>query len=606
MLKSLINKHGTDETKTAHLLGTLEDLHKPFIDFVEFNCTDTSCTGTMKRVPEVIDVWFDSGAMPYAQWGTVFHGEKEIESFAADAHRFPAEFISEAIDQTRGWFYSLLAISTMLTGKVPFKNVIVSEFILDKEGKKMSKHKGNVVDPFATIEKYGADPVRWYLIATSSPSTPTKFDEAALGEVVRKHFDTLRNTYSFFALYANTDEVASRAKADNLSVADWLEKKAGPRTIFDRWIESKLNSLVADVTRQLDAYDITRPVRAIQNFVIEELSNWYVRLNRRRFWGSGDDPDKFRAYATLHYCLETVCRLSAPVAPITSELFWRELQGCVNGNDATIHATQFPKSDAAKIEKELESVMSQIQTAVSLGRAARTRKNLKIRQPLGRMMISASTKHPLFNELLPVVAEELNIKDVTLAAWEEIEALISYSAKLNFKSAGPRLGNAVKAVGVEVTKIQSSELARFAKSGKTTLALNGDSFDLTRDDIELIMTEKDGYAVATEGTLGVAIATAITDALRAEGFARETINKIQTMRKAAGFEVTDQIEIKLDVGETLRHALTAHEGFIKKETLATAMTFASLPKPEKTETGNPAAWDVNGESAVIQVTRVNS
>lgn len=482
----------------------------------------------------------------------------------------------------------------------------------------MSKHKGNVVDPFATIEKYGADPVRWYLIATSSPSTPTKFDESALGEVVRKHFDTLRNTYSFFALYANTDDVASRAKADKMSIADWLEKKAGPRTIFDRWIESKLNSLVADVTRQLDAYDITRPVRAIQNFVIEELSNWYVRLNRRRFWGSGDDPDKFRAYATLHHALETVCRLSAPVAPITSELFWRELQGYESNDSYSIHSSEYPVADNSNVDLHLEAAMKEIQELTTLGRAIRNQASSKIRQPQSEAYfispISGSRGEKEFEkpysylmEFTRTLAEELNVKVVKFDTEDFIAKNSFVKWKLNHSTAGPKFGTLVKELKPLVENMNPSDAETFYKTGAIELSTSaGIKVPITRNYATPTLYGKGTYVAQAAGNFKAMINVEETPALRAEGFAREIINKIQTMRKAAGFEVVDQIEIKLDVGETLRHALTAHEGFIKKETLATSMIFESLPKPEKTETGNPAAWDVNGESAVIQVTRVNS
>jgi len=294
------------------------DLHKPMMDEVKLTC---ECGSTMTRIPEVVDVWFDSGAMPYAQWHYPFENKEEFE------RKYPADFISEGVDQTRGWFYSLIAISTLLFDKPPFKNVVVLEFILDKEGKKMSKHKGNVVEPFATVDKYGADPVRWYLVSTSNLWLPTKFDLEGLAEVVRKYFDTLRNTYSFFALYANIDKISECADEAGMTVEALLESKAGEEDRFDRWIVSRYNSLVKEVTNSLDNYEITKPVRSIQTFVIDNLSNWYVRNNRRRFWAKEDNPSKMRAYLTLYRILVGICRLTAPVSPFIAELIWTELTG---------------------------------------------------------------------------------------------------------------------------------------------------------------------------------------------------------------------------------------------------------------------------------------
>ncbi|MEW5994459.1 MAG: isoleucine--tRNA ligase, partial [Candidatus Zixiibacteriota bacterium] len=316
-IKELVDRGVGSELKTQWAVGTL-DLHKPMMDEVKLRC---DCGGTMTRVPDVIDVWFDSGAMPYAQWHYPFENKDEFEK------KYPADFISEAVDQTRGWFYSLLAISTLLYDQPPFKNVIVFELVLDKFGKKMSKSRGNVIDPFETAQTYGADPTRWYLVSTSNPWLPIRFDLDVLAEVIRKYFDTLRNTYSFFALYANIDQVQDKAAADGLSVEQYLEKKAGEPERFDRWITSRYHSLVKDVIKGFDNYEITRPVRAIQRFVIDDLSNWYVRSNRRRYWAKADDPSKMRAYLTLYRILIGVCRLTAPVTPFLSELLWGELTG---------------------------------------------------------------------------------------------------------------------------------------------------------------------------------------------------------------------------------------------------------------------------------------
>jgi len=569
------------------------DLHKPMIDGVKLRC---ECGGTMTRVPELIDVWFDSGAMPYAQWHYPFENEDEFKA------KYPADFISEAVDQTRGWFYSLLAISTMLFDKQPFRNVIVLEFILDKEGKKMSKHKGNVVDPFETVATYGADPVRWYLVSTSNPWLPTRFDYVGLKEVIRKYFDTLRNTYSFFAIYANIDRIAERAETAGQTVDAFLQSKAGEPTRMDRWIVSAYQSLVKEAVESFDDYEITRPTRAIQQFVIDDLSNWYVRNNRRRFWAEGDDPSKMRAYLTLYRILEGVCRMSAPVSPFLSELIWRELVGSQRGNNGTpisVHTADYPTPDESLIDKDFEEAMSLVQKVCSLGRAARSRKNLKVRQPLPGLMVHVPGKAG-FEKLaddLAVIKEELNVKEVSAA--ESLDHYLTFSAKLNFKAAGPKLGKAVKTVASIVTALTSDEIRRFAADGSLELQTEGRSITLTTDDVEVIRNERKGYAVESDGPVTVALKTDLTDELRDEGFARELVNKIQNMRKSSGFDVTDHIMVSLMTSDRLRQAATRHEAFIKRETLAHEVEFINLDKME-----NGTEWDINGESAAISVTKV--
>ena len=568
------------------------DLHRPMIDEIKLTC---ECGQTMTRVPELIDVWFDSGAMPYAQWHYPFENQEVFK------RKYPADFISEAVDQTRGWFYSLLAISTMLYDKPPFKNVIVLEFILDKEGKKMSKHKGNVVDPFDTVASYGADPVRWYLVSTSNPWLPTKFDFDGLGEVIRKYFDTLRNTYSFFALYANIDKILERAETEDVSVEAFLEKRAGEPERFDRWIVSKFNSLVEEVTGQFDDYEITRPVRAIQHFVIEELSNWYVRNNRRRFWAKEDDPSKMRAYLTLYRILEGVCRLSAPVSPFMSELVWRELTGAdpeSHGLPISVHMTAYPETDSTAIDADLETNMDLVEKVVRLGRAARSRKNLKVRQPLSRLMVSIADQGG-FTRLaddIGIIKDELNIKDVIPA--RDLETFVTYTAKLNFKAAGPRLGSDVKKAAAFVSGLSSDEVRQFVRDNELEFKAGGSAHTLTPADIDVSRVEKEGFAVETDGVVTVALDTAVTDDLRDEGFARELVNKIQNMRKRGGFEVTDHIAVGMQASERLRSAAVKYEEFIKRETLAHRIDY------EKTDTsGAGTEWDINGEKATIVVAK---
>ena len=569
------------------------DLHKPMMDDVKLKC---DCGSTMTRVPEVIDVWFDSGAMPYAQWHWPFENKEEFEA------KYPAQFISEAVDQTRGWFYSLLAISTMLFDKPPFENVIVLEFILDKLGKKMSKHVGNVTDPFKLADDYGADPIRWYLVTNSNLWMPTKFDEEGLKEVIRKYFDTLRNTYSFFALYANIDKVTEEAEKANQTVEEYLESKAGEPEIFDRWIMSRYNSLVKEVSNSFSEYKITSTVRTIQSFVIDELSNWYVRNNRRRFWAEGDNPSKMRAYLTLYRVLVGVCRLTAPVTPMTSELIWQELvntnKSLDNGN-LSVHMTDFPKVDESQIDVELEKTMGLTEKIVSLGRAARARKNLKVKQPLSQLLVSLPENMTIdkISGYLRIIKDELNIKEI--AGAEGLDQYVSYSAKLNFKEAGPKLGKKVKIAAPMIEKLDNETVMQFAKKGELTLNIEGEDITLTPEEVMINRNERDGFAVETDGEVTVALVTDLNDELINEGFAREVVNKIQNMRKSSGFEVTDYINVVIGSDDRLKTAIRNHEDFIRRETLANSISFADSVRVD-----NGKEWNINGEKTSIAVIKV--
>ena len=569
------------------------DLHKPMMDEVKLRC---ECGQTMNRIPEVVDVWFDSGAMPFAQWHYPFENKEECEA------KFPADFISEAVDQTRGWFYSLLAISTVLFNKAPFKNVVVLEFILDQKGKKMSKHVGNVVDPFKTVEKYGADPIRWYLVSTSNPWLPTRFSVDGLAEVVRKFFDTLRNTYSFFALYANIDGVLSKAEEAGMTVDAYLESKADAPETFDRWIISRYNSLVKKCVTSLDGYEITPPARAIQDFVINDLSNWYVRNNRRRFWAKADNSSKMRAYATLHHILTGVSQLAAPAIPFLSELIWRELTGDSrekHGLPLSVHMTSYPVADESLIDTELEESMGLAEKIVSLGRAARSRKNLKVRQPLAKIMVNLPKPHTIakLDAYLDIIRDELNIKEI--AEEDNLEQYIAFSAKLNFKTAGPKLGAAAKETAAALGKLDAEVIKKYSATKELSLDLSDRTVTLSGEDIEVVRAEKEGYAVESDGYLTVALVTELTDDLIDEGFAREMVNKIQNMRKSAGFELTDNIEVKINSTERLTAAATRHDEFIRRETLANKIEFA-----DKDSIQNSTEWNVNGEKTTISVVKV--
>jgi isoleucyl-tRNA synthetase len=534
--------------------------------------------------------------MPYAQWHYPFENNEVFEK------KYPADFISEGVDQTRGWFYSLLAISTMLFDKAPFKNVVVLEFVLDKEGKKMSKHTGNVVEPFETVAKYGADPVRWYLLCNSNLWLPTKFDFDALQEVVRKYFDTLRNTYSFFAIYANIDNILERAHQAGQTVDQFLASKAGAPETFDRWIMSRYNTLVKETTASLNAYEMTRTVRNIQTFVMEELSNWYVRNNRRRFWAEADAPSKMRAYLTLYQVLEGVCRLTAPITPMVSEALWLELVGekrTEHGLPFSVHMADYPKADESLIDSELEESMGLVEKLVQLGRAARTRKNLKIRQPLARMMVSVPG-HNAFEKLTPylgIIQDELNIKEIVAA--ENLDAFVTYSAKLNFKAAGPKLGGDVKTAASYVTQLTGAQIKEFVSSGRLEIGLLPSRPVLTSEHVEVMRHEKEGMAVEVDGALAISLDTRLTDELRDEGFAREIVNKVQNMRKSSGFEVTDNIRIRISSSERLRQAADQHGRFIQHETLAHSLEFVSGANLTRA-----TEWDINGEKAAIEVVKI--
>nr|MBN2276520.1 isoleucine--tRNA ligase [candidate division Zixibacteria bacterium] len=566
------------------------DVHKPGIDLIKLKCD--KCGGVMTRVPEVIDTWFDSGAMPYAQWHHPFENQEMFEI------KYPADFISEAVDQTRGWFYTLLSISTMLFDKPAFKNVIVIEMILDKLGKKMSKHKGNVVDPFEIIEKHGADPLRWYMLFNSNPWVPTKFDEDGLVEVIRKLFDTLKNSYTFFALYANVDEIAGRANKAGGSVEEFLENLAGEPERIDRWIVSRFNTVVKKVGERLDNYDLTPPTRIITDFVIDDLSNWYIRLNRRRFWAGGDDPSKMRAYLTLYRVLLGTVRLMAPFTPFIAEFLHRQLTMPNNGTSLpSIHMEEYPVPDELLIEPELEESMSLVQQVVSLGRAARNRKNLKVRQPLSgiRIHLQGQDQFEKIESQIDTICEELNIRAVE--ELKDVSEVVSYQAKLNFAKAGPRFGGAVKEAAGKIQALDSTAIAKFIRKGNIEIVVGSEVCELTAEEIEVIKLEKEGYAVESGNTITVALRTEIDDILRDEGFAREMINKIQNMRKSSGFEVTDRISVMATAAEPLFSAVKKHRDFICGETLADTIDLVdSIPK-----SNGGKKWNINGVEAEIAV-----
>jgi isoleucyl-tRNA synthetase len=557
------------------------DLHKPMIDLVTFKCL--KCDGLMRRTPEVIDCWFDSGSMPYAQWHYPFKNQDEFKA------KFPAEFISEAVDQTRGWFYSLLAISAFLFDQPAYKNVIVIEFIQDKYGFKMSKSKKNVIDPWEVLNVQGADALRWYLVSVSQPWLSTRVDKDAITFVERKFLSTLRNTYSFFALYANID---------NFDPTKY-ESEVKKRSIYDRWIISKLNSLIKKITFSLDNYDITRGSRLLQDFLIEDLSNWYVRRNRRRFWQSGMEKDKINAYLTLWECLVTFLKLASPYTPFICEELYQELGVKLKKEDLpSVHLSSYPQGDDSLIDSSLEEKMEALKRIASLGRAARNKAGIKIRQPLEKMMVILPDEK-LKEKLIPMlglIKEEINVKEIEVVRKDASFATLK--ALPNFKLLGPKLGNDLTRVVEKLKSLNQEELTQFRKDKRFSLKLDDQLFDLNSDEVIISEEEKEGLALESDNGYKVALSTVLTEELLDEGFARELVNKIQNMRKSAGFEVMDKIVIDIKTSERLYKAIDLFEEYIKKETLAQKITKTGQ-KGEFSE-----EWDINGQKAEISVTRI--
>ncbi|MGB2697084.1 MAG: isoleucine--tRNA ligase, partial [Candidatus Zixiibacteriota bacterium] len=556
------------------------DLHKPMIDTVTFPCS--KCKGEMHRTPEVIDCWFDTGSMPYAQWHYPFEDKDKFEE------RFPSDFISEGVDQTRGWFYSLLAISAFLFDQPAYKNVIVIELIQDKDGAKMSKSKGNVIDPREVLDVQGADALRWYLVSVSHPWLPTRVSKEAITEVSRKLLSTLRNTYSFFALYANIDDFDPTK----------FESKPKLRSLIDRWLLSELHHLVKDVNDFLDRYDITRAARAIQEFVIEDLSNWWVRRNRRRFWQSGFPQDKVDAYMTLWETMVTVAKLIAPYTPFIAEELYQELVAKLK-KDAplSVHLTLFPVADENLIDQALEEKMKILMKLASLGLAARNKAGIKVRQPLEKMLVFIPQKKlkEELKSMFYVVEEEINVKSIDFAP-EELSFTVK-NAKPNFQLLGPKFGKDAAQVAERVKRLNEEELNKLKKEGRISLKFQDGSVEISSDEIHIEEKEKPGFAVESENEYQVALSIELTESLKDEGFARELVNKIQNMRKSAGFEVMDRITIDIQSTDRLYKALVAFEEYIKKETLANTIS-------RKGDNGEfSEELDINGQKTRISVSR---
>ncbi|MBR2548279.1 MAG: isoleucine--tRNA ligase [Eubacterium sp.] len=520
------------------------ELHRPYVDDVHLKCP--CCGKTMTRIPEVMDCWFDSGAMPYAQWHYPFEHKDDFDKL------FPADFINEGIDQTRGWFYSLMAISTFIKKRAPYKNVLVNDLILDKNGKKMSKHLGNTVDPFEMLDKYGADATRWYLCSVSPAWSPTKFDEEGLKDVVSKFFGTLRNVYNFFVLYANLDNVDP--KECDVPYED--------RPELDRWILSKYNRLIKVATDALDQYDHMKTVRAIQDFVVEDLSNWYIRRARRRFYAEGMDDDKKSVYATTYEVLVGIARLIAPIAPFISDEMYKKL----TDQSLTVHTAYYPECNEALLDEHVEKRMDLVKKISGLGRGIREKEGIKVRQPLQEILVDGKYRD-LISDLAPLIMEELNVKEVVFA--DDLNKYMNFYLKPDFRAAGPVLGKKVRAFGAALAKADPAEFqAEMEENGKVVMDLDGEQVEITPDLVDVRIDAKEGFAVAMENNVFAILDTEITPELEAEGIAREVVSKIQQMRKQNDYEMMDKIMITLDADDAVAAAVEEYRDYIMKETLA--------------------------------------
>ena len=542
------------------------DLHRPYVDDI----TLVSPSGKpMKRESDLIDVWFDSGAMPYAQLHYPFENKELVDSRTY----YPADFIAEGVDQTRGWFFTLHAIATMIFDSVAYKAVVSNGLVLDKNGNKMSKRLGNAVDPFATIEKYGSDPLRWYMITNASPWDNLKFDIEGVEEVRRKFFGTLYNTYSFFALYANVDGF------------DYSQPEVAweKRPEIDRWILSLLNSLIKDVDNFLNSYEPTRAGRAISDFVNDHLSNWYVRLNRKRFWQGGLTEDKLSAYQTLYTCLETVAKLMAPIAPFYADQLFCDLIS-VTGREQvySVHLSDFPVCQEALIDKNLEERMQIAQTISSMVLALRRKVNIKVRQPLHVLMVPVLDEHQKesIEAVKQLILNEVNVKDMKFV--DNTAGILVKRIKPDFKKLGPRYGKIMKALAAAIQQMSQDDINAFEKAGTFTLQVDGQEAVLERADVEIISEDIPGWLVANEGRLTVALDITVTDELKKEGLARELVNRIQNLRKSSGFEITDKVNITLASSAEMDGAVEAYQEYIKSQVLANNLVITAKPISDAT------------------------
>ena len=567
--QDLYEKSGDERAKTI-------ELHRPYIDDITMKCPD--CGKTMHRVPEVIDCWFDSGAMPFAQHHYPFENKDLFEQ------QFPADFISEAVDQTRGWFYSLLAESTLLFNKAPYKNVIVLGHVQDENGQKMSKSKGNAVDPFDALNKYGADAIRWYFYINSAPWLPNRFHGKAVVEGQRKFMSTLWNTYAFFVLYANIDNFDATKYT--------LDYDKLP--VMDKWLLSKLNTMVKTVDADLDSYKIPEAARALQEFV-DDMSNWYVRRSRERFWAKGMEQDKINAYMTLYTALVTVAKAAAPMIPFMTEDIYQNLVRSIDADaPESIHLCDYPEVNEAWIDKDLEANMEELLEIVVLGRACRNTANIKNRQPIGTMYVKAEKAMDKF--YTDIIADELNVKEVKFA--DDVESFISYSFKPQLRTVGPKYGKLLNGIRTALSEIDgTAAMKELRDNGVLVLDIAGNRVELAEEDLLIETAQSEGYVTETDGETSVVLDTNLTPELIQEGFVREIISKVQTMRKEAGFEVMDKIIVYAKDNDKIMDIMKANQDEIKREVLAENIVLGEAE-------GYTKEWNINKEAVTLGVSKV--
>ena len=567
--QELFEMSGDEKAKTV-------ELHSPYIDEITLKCPE--CGGEMHRVPEVIDCWFDSGAMPFAQHHYPFENKELFEQ------QFPANFISEAVDQTRGWFYSLLAESTLLFNKAPYKNVIVLGHVQDENGQKMSKSKGNAVDPFDALNKYGADAIRWYFYINSAPWLPNRFHGKAVVEGQRKFMSTLWNTYAFFVLYANIDNFDATKYTLNY---DKLP-------VMDKWLLSKLNTMVKTVDADLDSYKIPEAARALQEFV-DDMSNWYVRRSRERFWAKGMEQDKINAYMTLYTALVTVAKAAAPMIPFMTEDIYQNLVRSIDADaPESIHLCDYPEVNEAWIDKDLEANMEELLEIVVLGRACRNTANIKNRQPIGTMYVKAEKAMDKF--YTDIIADELNVKEVKFA--DDVESFISYSFKPQLRTVGPKYGKLLNGIRTALSEIDgTAAMKELRDNGVLVLDIDGNRVELAEEDLLIETAQSEGYVTETDGETSVVLDTNLTPELIQEGFVREIISKVQTMRKEAGFEVMDKIIVYAKDNDKIMDIMKANQDEIKREVLAENIILGEAE-------GYTKEWNINKEAVTLGVSKV--
>lgn len=542
------------------------ELHRPYVDDIHIKCP--KCGGVMNRVSDVIDCWFDSGSMPFAQYHYPFENKDLFES------QFPANFICEGIDQTRGWFYSLIVISTFLKGCSPYKSVLVNDLVLDKFGGKMHKSKGNSISPFETLEEFGADATRWYMLYASPVWTPLKFDVDGIKEVNSKFFNTLKNTYTFFSMYANTDDIDPRTfKVDYNEIEE-----------IDKWLISKYNRLVKETTSSMDEYDLNRAVKLINNFVCEDLSNWYIRRNRRRFWKSELDNSKKAVYQTTYDVLEGICRLIAPMVPFISEEIYQKLTG-----NESVHLADYPVCEYSLINEQIENKMDLVRDLISLGRNVREESKIKVRQPISRVLLDAKNAD-IIGDLVPLISEELNVKEVLFI--DDVSNYMEYIIKPNFKIAGPIFGSNIKEYGNILGSLDINNISKLQNGETIKINVNEKEYDINRDMVDIRVSSKEGFVSATLNDNFIILDINLNEDLILEGIAREMISKVQNIRKESDYNITDRINIYYSGDEMVKKTIDKFMEFIKKETLA---------KVIKEENGLSDEYDLNSHNVYISI-----